>query len=78
VEIDSHHLDAGMGLLDALRAAGLAASNSEARRHVQGNAVRVNDEQVSDPALRLGTQHVHEAVIKLSVGRKRHVLLKPV
>ncbi len=77
VEINHEHLDAGFGLLDALRAAGLAASNSEARRHVQGNAVRVNDAQVNDPSLRLGDKHVHDGVIKLSVGRKRHVLLKP-
>ncbi len=39
---------AGIGLLAALVTAGLAASNGEARRHIQSGAVRVNDEPVTD------------------------------
>jgi tyrosyl-tRNA synthetase len=72
-------LDAGIGILAALVTAGLAASNGEARRHVQSGAVRVNDTVVGDDKLTVAADAIlAEGVIKLSVGKKRHALLKPV
>ena len=72
-------LDAGIGILAALVTAGLAASNGEARRHVQSGAVRVNDIVVEDDKLTVAADAIlAEGVIKLSVGKKRHALLKPV
>ncbi len=72
-------LDAGIGILAALVTAGLAASNGEARRHVQSGAVRVNDTVVEDDKLTVAADAIlAEGVIKLSVGKKRHALLKPV
>jgi tyrosyl-tRNA synthetase len=67
----------GMGLLKALVMAGLASSNGDARRQIQGGAVRVNDVAVSDDKMQL-TQSAFssDGVIKLSMGRKKHVLLK--
>lgn len=71
-------LEEGAGLLALLVRAGLAASNGEARRHVQGGAVRVNDQPVSDERRALTTGDVGAGdVIKLSVGRKKHVLVRP-
>ena len=67
----------GAGLLSLVVAAGLAGSNGEARRHVQSGAVRVNDETVSDPRASLGEADLKNGVIKLSVGRKKHVLVRP-
>ena len=70
-------LTAGVGLLSALTTAGLAASNGEARRSVQGGAVRVNDQPVSDERRTLGVEDLlPEGVIKLSVGKKKHALLR--
>ena len=46
-------LDGGTGLLAACVAAGFASSNGEARRSVQGGAIRVNDQAVSDEKLML-------------------------
>jgi tyrosyl-tRNA synthetase len=77
VELAAGALQEGLGLLDALRLAGLAASNSEARRHVQGGAVRINDAQTQDPTRMLDRQDLAAGVIKLSVCRKKHVLLIP-
>ena len=57
--------------------AGLAASNSDVRRQVKGGAVRVNDEVVRDDRTTLTRAAMTpEGVIKLSLGRKRHALLK--
>ncbi len=78
-EVAKADLNSGIGLLSALVSAGLAGSNGEARRHVQSGAVRVNDQPVSDDRLTLGEAALlSEGVIKLSVGKKKHALLKPV
>jgi tyrosyl-tRNA synthetase len=78
-EVGGPALAEGIGILNALVAAGLAGSNGEARRHIQSGAVRVNDVVVEDDKLNLGTDALlAEGVIKLSVGKKRHALIKPV
>ena len=71
-------LDAGVGLLTANVQAGFASSNSEARRAVQSGAVRINDIAVSDPMMMLDRSHIGDnGVIKLSMGKKRHALIRP-
>nr|WP_314259769.1 tyrosine--tRNA ligase [uncultured Devosia sp.] len=72
-------LNAGIGILAALVTAGLAGSNGEARRHIQSGAVRVNDAVIEDDKLSIGDNALlGEGVIKLSVGKKRHALIKPI
>jgi tyrosyl-tRNA synthetase len=79
VEIASGELSGGIGVLAAAVKAGLVASNSEARRQVQGGGLKVNDAAVTDEKMTLGSKDLTpEGVIKLSLGRKKHVLLKPV
>ena len=58
-------------------AAGFASSNGEARRSIQGGAIRVNDQAVSDEKLTLTRALLTDGVIKLSMGKKKHVLVKP-
>lgn len=77
VEIPHRELDAGLGVLNAFVKAGLVASNGEARRQIKGGGLRVNDEPVTDDKMVLSAAHLTEGVIKLSFGKKKHVLLKP-
>ena len=70
-------LAAGLGILSALVQAGLASSNGEGRRAIQGGAIRVNDEPVTDDKLMLSPADLRDGTIKLSMGKKKHVLLKP-
>jgi tyrosyl-tRNA synthetase len=71
-------IEAGMGVLTAFVRAGLASSNGEARRLIQGGGVRINDAAVKDDRATLTSDLVNaDGVIKLSLGKKRHVLLKP-
>lgn len=70
-------LDLDAVLLAAMRVADLASSNGEARRSVQGGAVRVNDQPVSDDKLVLTRALLADGAIKLSMGKKKHVLVKP-
>jgi len=71
-------LSAGVGVLQAAVLAGFASSNGEARRSIQGGAIRVNDVAVSDEKMQLTSASLNsEGVIKLSMGKKKHALIKP-
>ena len=79
VDIPAGDLKDGLGVLSALVRAGLAASNGEARRHVRGGGARVNDTPVGDEKAELTVADITgDGVIKLSIGKKRHVLIRPV
>jgi tyrosyl-tRNA synthetase len=79
VEIASSELAAGAGVLNVFVKAGLVASNGEARRQIKAGGLRVNDNAVTDERMALTPDLLTpEGVIKLSFGRKKHVLLKPV
>jgi len=79
IEIAGAELEAGLGVLAAFVKSGLLASNGEARRQIKGGGLRVNDVAVMDEKMMLTGAHLTpERVIKLSLGKKRHVLLKPV
>jgi tyrosyl-tRNA synthetase len=78
VEISRAELEAGAGVLALFVKAGLVASNGEARRQIKGGGLRVNDTVVTDEKMVLTAAHLTpEGVIKLSMGKKKHVLLRP-
>ncbi|MBW9087415.1 tyrosine--tRNA ligase [Rhizobium wenxiniae] len=78
IDVAKGELDAGIGLLALIVKAGLAASNGEARRHIQGGAVRINDVAISDERKVIGSGEVTaDGVIKLSLGKKKHILVRP-
>jgi tyrosyl-tRNA synthetase len=80
VEIARGDLDHGIGVLNAFaEKAGLVGSNSEARRQIKGGGLKVNDVTLTDEKMVLTAHDLSaQGVIKLSLGRKRHVLLKPI
>jgi tyrosyl-tRNA synthetase len=79
IEIKLADLEAGIANTAAFVLAGLASSNGDARRQIKGGGLRVNDKVVTDEHGKLGLAELTgDHLIKLSLGRKRHVLLKPV
>jgi tyrosyl-tRNA synthetase len=80
IEVARAELEAGLGVLSAFaEKTGLVASNGEARRQIKGGGLRVNDAPVSDDKLVLTAKDLTgDGVIKLSFGKKKHVLLKAV
>jgi len=79
VEIAAGELASGLGILDAFVRAGLTKSNSEARRQIKGGALKVNNTPVTDDRAELSNRDLGEdGVIRLSFGKKRHVLLRPI
>ena len=79
VDIARGDLEAGLGVLTAFAdKARLVASNGEARRQIKAGGLKVNDTTVTDETAKLTPRDVTaEGVIKLSLGKKRHVLLRP-
>ena len=72
-------MESGIGILNANVSAGLVASTSEARRQIKGGGLKVNDQTVTDDKMMLTLRDLTpEGVIKLSLGKKKHVLLRPV
>ncbi len=76
VEIDAAEVEGGLGVLAAFVKAGLVASTSEARRQIKGGGLKVNDDAVTDERAILTAGDAANGMIKLSLGRKRHILLK--
>ncbi|MFC6488686.1 tyrosine--tRNA ligase [Nitratireductor sp. GCM10026969] len=78
VPIERARLEDGIGLLSLFVETGLAGSNGEARRHVKGGAVRINDDVVNDDRRMVTTGDITaDDVIKLSLGKKKHMLVRP-
>ena len=80
IEVPRAELEKGLGVLTAFaEKTGLVASNGEARRQIKGGGLRINDAAVIDEKMTLSLKELTpEGVIKLSLGRKKHVLLRPV
>lgn len=67
----------GDGILSLFVSAGLGASNGEVRRAVTGNSVSVNDKKIADPGYVVTeTDFNADGLMKISLGKKRHALVK--
>ncbi len=79
LEVSKNDLEAGFTAFDLFRQAGLANSNGEARRLIKGNGARLNDIIITDETLLISSKDKNnENVIKLSAGKKRHILIRDI
>lgn len=76
VTLAKAELEAGIGLIALVVQAGFAASNGEARRLIKGNGVKLNDAATSEDQRVSLADMTADGHIKLSAGKKRHVLVK--
>ncbi|WEK48685.1 MAG: tyrosine--tRNA ligase [Candidatus Kaistia colombiensis] len=78
IEVPASEFANGLGVLSLFVQAGLVASNGEARRQIKGGGLRVNDQAVTDEKVLVGPDALTaEGVVKLSLGRKKHILVRP-
>ena len=76
ISLPAARLEQGIGVLTAFVEAGLAASTGEARRQIKGGGLRLNDQVIDDDKLHITeAQKDSNGLIKLSLGKKKHVLL---
>ena len=76
VNVELSSLESGVACLDLFQKAGLTSSKGESRRLIRGKGARVNDKQIVDENLILDQSYLVDGVIKLSAGKKKHVLIK--
>jgi tyrosyl-tRNA synthetase len=77
ITLPANELTVGVGVLGLFVRAGLVASNGEARRQIRGGGLRLNDQPLTDETANVTTSDLVAGAIKLSLGRKKHVLVKP-
>ena len=79
VDVPGAEFEAGLGALSAFVRAGLVASTGEARRQIRGGGLRVNDATLGDEKALITRETLNAGgIVKLSLGRKKHVLLRAV
>lgn len=76
VTIEAGRLEGGVPILDLFVESGLVASKGEARRLIKGGGAKQNDQPVADSYTSTISDLTDEGFIKLSAGKKRHVLVK--
>ena len=77
IELDKSDLEAGIVAFELFRQAGLSNSNGEARRLIKGNGAKLNDSVIADETQMITlADNNADGVIKLSAGKKRHILIR--
>ncbi|HKM63771.1 MAG TPA: tyrosine--tRNA ligase [Acidisphaera sp.] len=75
--VPAAELTEGVPIFRLLTVVSLAASNGEARRLIRGGGVRINDAVVTEETRVVTLADLRDGAVKLSVGRKQHVLVRP-
>ena len=79
VELPRARLKAGIAAFELMHEAGLAESRNEARKLIKGGGGRLNDKPIANDTATVGESDLDaEGTLKLSAGRKRHVLVRAV
>ncbi|HMA51522.1 MAG TPA: tyrosine--tRNA ligase [Magnetospirillaceae bacterium] len=78
VDITAAELSAGIPAFALFARVGLAASNGEARRLIKGGGAKLNDQTITEETQAIGADHARDGVIKLTAGKKRHLLVRVV
>ena len=79
IDVPKAELEAGIAAFALMTKAGLTKSNGEARRLIRGGGGRINDARIADENVTVSLTDVDDqGVVKLSAGRKRHALVRPV
>jgi tyrosyl-tRNA synthetase len=77
IELPHDLLARGIPAFELFTRVGLAASNGEARRLIRGGGARINDRVIEDEKWLVSLADISsQGELKLSAGRKRHVLVQ--
>ena len=77
MQVAKARLAAGIEAFQLVLETGLAKSGGEARRHIRGGGIKLNDQAVSNETQAIGLSDLGaDGRLRLSFGRKRHVLVE--
>lgn len=75
IDLKADDIAAGAPMIDQFLAAGLCASKGEARRHIKAGALKINDQAVREERS-LSDKDVVDGAVKLSIGKKKHAIIR--
>ena len=76
IKISKQSLDKDIDIIELVILSKLEKSKSEVRRLIKGNAVKLNDEIISDEKLIISDKFFQKDYLKLSIGKKRHIKIE--
>ena len=76
IELAPTQTESDLSILELFQLAGLAGSNAEVRRLIRGGGARLDDQRIDDEQLVVPRDRLAQGAVKLSAGKKRHVLVK--
>ena len=77
VKIEKEKLTNGINIIDLVIASNLSNSKSEVKRMIKNKGIKINNETVENDKLNVSLNNFNqENFLKLSHGKKNHVILK--
>ena len=76
VNIQSNKIQEKINIVDLVLLSKLENSKSEIRRLIKGNAVKINDNIISDEKFEINKNLFKDNYLKLSLGKKRHIKIE--
>ena len=73
ISIEEKMLDNQVNIVDLIVMSKLETSKSEIRRLIKGNGIKINAQTISDEKLVITKSLFKEKLIKLSLGKKKHI-----
>ena len=73
IQINKQMLDENINILDLVILSKSETSKSEIRRLIKGNGVKINNEAISDEKFLITVNLFKNNLIKLSLGKKKHI-----
>ena len=76
IKITSKNFNQKMSIIDLVILSKLEKSKSEIRRLIKGNAIKIDNQIISDEKFLVNNELFKENYIKLSIGKKRHIKIE--
>ena len=76
VNVQSNKIEEKINIVDLVLLSKLENSKSEIRRLIKGNAIKINDDVISDEKFEINKSLFKDKYLKLSLGKKRHIKIE--
>jgi len=77
-EVNKDILQQGIPAYKLFADSGLCTTGGEAKRIIKGGGGKINDNKIADAFDNIDTSHLVDDIIKLSAGKKKHILVKAI
>ena len=77
INLNKSNIDKGINIIELVLLSNLLSSKSEVRRSIKNNGIKINNNPVADDKLDIKLKDFNnENILKLSFGKKKHVIFK--